>query len=229
MSNINELTEALEPMALAHLNLSLLCDVYRSAYEEARHDGLVNWEAAASLAEENAELKCKLEAADRRNADCDTALCSLLPDCRYMDPPDGGSVTPLEQVARMVEDYREQLEVVSKSEWKLAGALTEAQMNNTVLEKRLKDAEKIINEQDQRLLDYAAIATKNAEKVAELEARALTVKLPDDGLDDCYDLWGEDHCRNNFDCGYNFSAVRHEEAIREACAAAGIKLQIEGE
>ncbi|HDH0359954.1 ead/Ea22-like family protein [Klebsiella pneumoniae] len=33
-------------------------------------------------------------------------LCSLLPDCRYMDPPDGGSVTPLEQVSRMIADYR---------------------------------------------------------------------------------------------------------------------------
>lgn len=69
-------------------------------------------------------------------------LCKLLPGCQYMDPPDGGSVTPLEQVSRMVADYREQLEVVSKSEWKLAGDLTESQMNNTVLEKRLEAAEK---------------------------------------------------------------------------------------
>lgn len=37
-------------------------EVYRSAYEEARQDGLVNWEAAASLAEENEELKRKLAA-----------------------------------------------------------------------------------------------------------------------------------------------------------------------
>ncbi|EBA1163866.1 hypothetical protein FHA84_19435 [Salmonella enterica subsp. enterica] len=59
------LLDELEPMALAHLNLNLLCDVYRSAYEEARHDGLVNWEAAVSLAEENEELKRKLEAAER--------------------------------------------------------------------------------------------------------------------------------------------------------------------
>ena len=61
---------------------------------------------------------------------------------------------------------------------------------------------------------------------AELEARTLTVNWPDDGMDDCYDLWGSEHCRNNFDCGYNFSAVRHEQALREACAAAGITLKL---
>ncbi|TOZ47201.1 hypothetical protein [Enterobacter cloacae] len=63
------LLDELEPMALAHLNLNLLCDVYRTAYEEARHDGLVNWEAAASLAEENGDLKRKLEAAEKRIAE----------------------------------------------------------------------------------------------------------------------------------------------------------------
>lgn len=36
-------------------------------------------------------------------------LCSLLPDCRYMDQPDGGSVTPLEQVSRMISDYRQRI------------------------------------------------------------------------------------------------------------------------
>ena len=39
-------------------------------------------------------------------SEMEDALCSLLPnDCQYMDPPDGGSVTPLEQVRRMVADY----------------------------------------------------------------------------------------------------------------------------
>ncbi|MCM6993508.1 hypothetical protein [Enterobacter roggenkampii] len=63
------LLDELEPMALAHLNLNLLCDVYRTAYEEARHDGLVNWEAAASLTEENGDLKRKLEASEKLNAE----------------------------------------------------------------------------------------------------------------------------------------------------------------
>lgn len=37
------------------------------------------------------------------------ALCKLLPSVQYMDPPDGGCVTPLEQVVRMVADYRQQI------------------------------------------------------------------------------------------------------------------------
>lgn len=78
------LLDELEPMALAHLNLNLLCDVYRSAYEESRHDGLVNWEAAASLAEENAELKRKLEAAEKRLSEI-TAPNMLLPVIDNLD------------------------------------------------------------------------------------------------------------------------------------------------
>ena len=38
-----------------------------------------------------------------------SALCELLPGIQYMDPPDGGSVTPLEQVRRMVADYRQRI------------------------------------------------------------------------------------------------------------------------
>nr|DAU67790.1 MAG TPA: nucleoporin [Caudoviricetes sp.] len=39
----------------------------------------------------------------------DNSLCELLPGTQYMDPPDGGSVTPLEQVRRMVADYRNRI------------------------------------------------------------------------------------------------------------------------
>lgn len=88
-------------------------------------------------------------------------------------------------------------------------------------EERIAELESLTAEQDKRLITYAAIATKNAS-----EARTVSVKWPDDGMDDCYDLWGAEQCRNNFDCGYNFSAVRHEQAIREALAAAGIKLEV---
>lgn len=44
----------------------------------------------------------------------------------------------------------DELEVISKSEWKLAGDLTEAQMNNTVLEKKLEAAEKRIAELERK-------------------------------------------------------------------------------
>ena len=45
----------------------------------------------------------------------------------------------------------DELEVISKSEWKIAGDLTEAQMNNTVLEKKLEAAEKRIAELEAKL------------------------------------------------------------------------------
>ncbi len=36
-------------------------------------------------------------------------LLKMIPDHRYMDPPDGGNVTPIEQVERMVSDLKEQI------------------------------------------------------------------------------------------------------------------------
>ncbi|HIC6634062.1 TPA: hypothetical protein ACW331_000837 [Salmonella enterica subsp. enterica] len=79
----------------------------------------------------NAESKCREMAAAENNlidSEChvaeldealrdkqalleelDNALCELLPGTQYMDPPDGGSVTPLEQVRRMVADYRNRI------------------------------------------------------------------------------------------------------------------------
>lgn len=40
----------------------------------------------------------------------DEELCKLLPPgVEYMDPPDGGDVEPIEQVRRMVADYRQRI------------------------------------------------------------------------------------------------------------------------
>lgn len=40
----------------------------------------------------------------------DEEICKLLPPgAEYMDPPDGGDVTPLEGVRRMVADYRQRI------------------------------------------------------------------------------------------------------------------------
>ncbi|HGY3717485.1 ead/Ea22-like family protein [Citrobacter braakii] len=83
-------------------------------------------EAVLSLLDENLQLqrdKDSLEAVaiamrdDMRDArekleELDNALCELLPGTQYMDPPDGGSVTPLEQVRRMVADYRERIAIL---------------------------------------------------------------------------------------------------------------------
>ena len=58
------------------------------------------WKAAG------AELVQALEKAQQ----VDEELCKLLPPgVEYMDPPDGGDVTPLEGVRRMVADYRQRI------------------------------------------------------------------------------------------------------------------------
>lgn len=56
------------------------------------------------------DIKDRLSNADNHTSELDNVLCELLPGTQYMDPPDGGSVTPLEQVRRMVADYRERIE-----------------------------------------------------------------------------------------------------------------------
>ncbi|EHN8892527.1 ead/Ea22-like family protein [Enterobacter hormaechei] len=56
----------------------------------------------------------ELESAEGSVAELNDALCKLLPGTQYMDPPDGGSVTPLEQVSRMVADYRERMEAAER-------------------------------------------------------------------------------------------------------------------
>lgn len=53
-----------------------------------------------------AELVEALEKAQQ----VDEEICKLLPPgAEYMDPPDGGDVTPLEGVRRMVADYRQRI------------------------------------------------------------------------------------------------------------------------
>ncbi len=54
----------------------------------------------------------------------DEELCKLLPPgAEYMDPPDGGDVTPLEGVRRMVADYRQRIaELENYAEAEAAGA-----------------------------------------------------------------------------------------------------------
>ena len=53
------------------------------------------------------DIKDRMSNAENHSAELGNALCELLPGTQYMDPPDGGSVTPLEQVRRMVAEYRE--------------------------------------------------------------------------------------------------------------------------
>ena len=56
-----------------------------------------------------ANVKRLVEALEKAQQ-VDEELCKLLPPgAEYMDPPDGGDVTPLEGVRRMVVDYRQRI------------------------------------------------------------------------------------------------------------------------
>ncbi|WP_234105006.1 ead/Ea22-like family protein [Citrobacter freundii] len=69
------------------------------------------------------DIKERLSNAENHSAELDNALCELLPGTQYMDPPDGGSVTPLEQVRRMIADYRGRIEELESREVTLPKAL----------------------------------------------------------------------------------------------------------
>lgn len=88
--------DSLEAVAIA------MRDDMRDAREklEAEKNNLIDSECHVAELEEALRDKQALLVA------LDNALCELLPGTQYMDPPDGGGVTPLEQVRRMVADYR---------------------------------------------------------------------------------------------------------------------------
>ncbi|MFH2476643.1 hypothetical protein [Citrobacter freundii] len=84
-------------------NTRAAADIYFQLVEECEIP------AGGSLVEYIDDMRDRLNVAENHAADLDNALCELLPGVQYMDPPGGGSVTPLEQVRRMVADYRERI------------------------------------------------------------------------------------------------------------------------
>lgn len=168
----------------------------------------------------------------------DEELCKLLPPgAEYMDPPDGGDVTPLEGVRRMVADYRQR--IAELREWN-AGLAQESferqQRISELLEGKVGDA---LLERENH---HVEVVGKLAERIAELEeshaqviqsrdhykrmleegleqlaeSRTVTVKLPDlrqivSG--DRY-VWS--------DGVYNYS-----QDVKAILAAAGIKVEAE--
>ncbi|WP_069135327.1 hypothetical protein [Klebsiella quasipneumoniae] len=62
-----------------------------------------------SIVKDPANILALVEALEKAQQ-VDEELCKLLPPgVEYMDPPDGGDVTPLEGVRRMVADYRQRI------------------------------------------------------------------------------------------------------------------------
>ncbi|EHW9667347.1 ead/Ea22-like family protein [Salmonella enterica subsp. enterica serovar Agbeni] len=80
---------------------------------------------------------------------------------------------------------------------------------------QLAAAERRIAELDQRLIEYAGIATREARRVAELEARTVTVKLYDD-FQLCHYGTTEDYAKGYIDSQNNFT---------KWLSAAGIKVK----
>lgn len=77
----------------------------------------------------------------------DNALCELLPGTQYMDPPDGGSVTPLEQVHRMVAEYRGRIEELEEKQRLIDICQGQGLEHRIAAEKRAEAAEKRIADQ----------------------------------------------------------------------------------
>lgn len=95
----------------------------------------------------------------------DEELCKLLPPgAEYMDPPDGGDVTPLEGVRRMVADYRQR--IAELREWN-AGLAQESFERQQRISELLEG--KVGNALLERENHHVEVVGKLAERIAELE------------------------------------------------------------
>ncbi|WP_230440577.1 hypothetical protein [Klebsiella pneumoniae] len=84
---------------------------YKVDDDESELDGM--WEAWKAAGAEMVEALEKAQQVDEE-------LCRLLPPgVEYMDPPDGGDVTPLEGVRRMVADYRQRIAELEREQEQL--------------------------------------------------------------------------------------------------------------
>ncbi|MCX3078431.1 hypothetical protein N2K17_01570 [Klebsiella michiganensis] len=119
-----------------------------------------DFKEACKYGKEIKELKSRndtLVEALEKAQQVDEELCKLLPPgVEYMDPPDGGDVEPIEQVRRMVADYRQRIAELEQKH--CGGALMERELANSQV------INKLMSEIDNR--DF---------RIAELESR--TVKL----------------------------------------------------
>ncbi|HBV9325492.1 TPA: hypothetical protein MIV70_06290 [Klebsiella pneumoniae] len=169
----------------------------------------------------------------------DEELCKLLPPgAEYMDPPDGGDVTPLEGVRRMVADYRQR--IAELREWNAGLAqesferqqriseLLEGKVGNALLERenhhvevvgklaeRITELDSEVEKWKQECEAWEQVAEKQLATAIELESRTVTVKLP--SIDDEI-FWGY---------GAHFDSEEYERRLVEVLSAAGIKVEAE--
>lgn len=198
------------------------------ALEAAEHKAAVDWEAAASLNVENEELRRRIvelseetkgykdaykeesHNKDIQLSELNNALCKLLPGTQYMDPPDGGSVTPLEQVSRMVEDYRQRIEGITQNPvaWQLVDVITSEVFV-------YRDLDKV----NASLKENQWLEVNN---LYDHPAKLLTVKLPRSFNREIFGDGMYEVPNGNW-----MHRKDVKEALESSCADAGIKLQIE--
>ena len=156
-------------------------------------------------------------------AEYDDALCKLLPGVQYMDPPDGGSVTPLEQVARMVADYRQQIAEQAKCIAELQGG------QKKLIGWRASDYTDETSDPELAKNWAAAIGVLpifEGDVNTKLEARTVTVKLPEPLMPAQHNSGELFMTPDDVQQGGYLNRDDVLRVLRKACAAAGITLVV---
>ncbi|HIB5331780.1 TPA: ead/Ea22-like family protein [Klebsiella quasipneumoniae subsp. similipneumoniae] len=116
MTDITELAQSLKAAAEKAIGANERLSVYKNdeIIDISQHEGeQIDIDIAdinLFLGEANPANILTLVEALEKAQQVDEELCRLLPPgAEYMDPPDGGDVTPLEGVRRMVADYRQRI------------------------------------------------------------------------------------------------------------------------
>ncbi|WP_163331794.1 hypothetical protein [Klebsiella aerogenes] len=156
------------------------------------------------------EIRLLVEALEKAQQ-VDEELCKLLPPgVEYMDPPDGGDVTPLEGVRRMVADYRQRIAELREWNAGLAQESFERQQCISEIEPIRAAAEKLVrckgryhSEQNYRALAALFGVTTPDLPPLDGESRTVTVKLPPLN-DDLISILG----RPNFMCAHLAELLR---------------------
>ena len=116
MTDITKLAQSLKAAAEKAIGANERLSVYKNdeIIDISQHEGeQIDIDIAdinLFLGEANPANIITLVEALEKAQQVDEELCNLLPPgVEYMDPPDGGDVTPLEGVRRMVADYRQRI------------------------------------------------------------------------------------------------------------------------
>lgn len=189
MTDITELAQSLKAAATnvketAHIARYLKATIARQTFKELMTpDNILALVEALEKSEKASEARREaidrtfnmfVRERDRANAaeealekarQVDEELCRLLPPgAEYMDPPDGGDVTPLEVVRRMVADYRQR--IAELREWN-AGLAQESFERQQRISELLEG--KVGNALLERENHHVEVVGKLAERIAELE------------------------------------------------------------